>query len=351
MHHRVKIGPHHIGSAYPPFFIAEMSANHHRSLESALEIVDLAARAGAHALKVQTFTADTITLNAAHPEFLITDKNSLWQGKTLYDLYKEAYLPWEWHAAIFERCQAHGLIGFSTPFDETAVDFLEGLQIPCYKIASLEIVDHPLIAKAAATKKPLIISTGGATLAEIDQAVQVAKRAGCRELILLKCTTAYPTTPLDVHLRTIPHLEQSFQVPVGLSDHTLGIGVPIASIALGACVIEKHLTASRKNDTLDGAFSLEPAEFKLLTESAYHAWQALGQVSYGPLDSEAVSLSHRPSLYFVASLTKDTLIKPEHIRSVRPANGLAPKEFHAIVGLRLNADVDLGDPVTWDVFK
>lgn len=347
----IVIESYKIGSEHPPFIIAEMSGNHKGSLEKALRLVDKAKESGVHALKLQTYTPDTITLDIREREFLITDQKSLWKGRNLYDLYQEAHTPWEWHKPIFDRCRELDIICFSTPFDETAVDFLEDLQVPCYKIASLEIVDHPLIRKVAKTGKPVIMSTGGSTLSEIAEAVEVAREAGCKDLILLKCTTAYPASPGDINLRTLPHLSSSFNALVGLSDHTLGLGVPIASVALGACVIEKHLTFSRAEGGVDSAFSLEPEEFKTLVEESKKAWQALGSIQYKPLPAEQTSLSHRPSLYFVEDLSSGSIVQPEHIRSVRPANGLHPKEFDKVIGLKLNKAIKKGMPVSWEVFK
>jgi pseudaminic acid synthase len=347
----ITIGNYKIGPGHPPFIIAEMSGNHNGSLKKALEIVDAAHRVGVHALKLQTYTADTITLDVRIGEFVITDQKSLWANKNLYELYQIAHTPWEWHKPIFDRCKELGMIVFSTPFDETAVDFLEKLDTPCYKIASLELVDLPLIAKAAATGKPMIMSVGGSTLGEINDAVDTARRAGCKDIILLKCTSAYPTSPRDSNLRTIPHLAASFNTLVGISDHTLSLGVPIASVALGACVIEKHFVMSRSEGGVDSAFSLEPEEFKSLVEESRKAWESLGKVQYGMLDSEKTTLSHRPSLYFVEDLLEGEVIKPHHIRSVRPGSGLPPKEFETIIGLQLAQKATKGMPVNWKCFK
>lgn len=351
MMQEITIGSYKVGPQHPPFIIAEISGNHRGSLERAIQLVEMAKKSGVHAIKLQTYTPDTITLDIKEGEFAINDPSSLWNGRTLYDLYEEAHTPWEWHQPIFDRCRELGLIYFSTPFDETAVDFLEKFQVPCYKIASLEIVDLPLIRKAAATGKPLIISTGGSTLGEISAAVQAAREGGCKELILLKCTSAYPTSPTDSHLRTIPHLAACFNTLVGLSDHTLGLGVPIASIALGSCLIEKHLTFRRDEGGVDSAFSLEPSEFKELVEESKKAWQALGSIRYAPLNSEKTSISHRPSLYFVQDLPAGTVVQPHHIRSVRPSSGLPPKEFDHVIGMQLKGQVQKGTPLSWDLFK
>lgn len=347
----IKIGPYFVGPNHPPLIVAELSGNHNGSLDRALQLVDAAKKAGVHALKLQTYTADTITLDVREREFLIDDPTSLWKGRNLYELYQEAYTPWEWHQPIFDRCRELGLMVFSTPFDETAVDFLEKLNVPCYKIASLEIVDLPLIQKVAATGKPVIISTGGSTVVEIGEAVAAARKAGCKDLILLKCTSAYPTPPCDSNLRTIPHLASTFQTLVGLSDHTLSLGVPIASVALGACLIEKHFTLARADGGVDSAFSLEPQEFKMLVEESKKAWQALGGVQYAPLASEKTSISHRPSLYFVQDISAGEVIRPHHIRSVRPGCGLPPKEIDHVIGLPLQKSVKKGTPVSWEVFQ
>jgi N-acetylneuraminate synthase len=347
----VSIGTHRIGSGYPPFIVAELSGNHQGSLERALKLLEEAHKAGAHAVKLQTYTPDTITLKIKGGEFLIQDGNNLWKGRNLYDLYEEAHTPWEWHKEIFDRGRELGVVVFSSPFDETAIDFLEELNAPCYKIASPEIIDLPLIQKAAATGKPLILSTGASTLVEIGEAVCVARENGCKDLILLKCTTEYPTSPVHSHLRTLPHLAESFKVMVGLSDHSLGIGVPLAGIALGACLIEKHLTLSREEGGVDAIFSLEPTEFQSLVMESKRAWQALGEVHYGPLYEERVTLSHRPSLYFVAELAVGQIVQSEHIRSVRPNQGLSPKEIDKVIGLQLKQGVKYGTPVSWNLFK
>ncbi len=347
----ISIGGRKIGVNHPPYIVAELSGNHNGSLENALKLVEAAKAAGVHAVKLQTYTPDTITLDVKEGEFFINDPASLWQGKSLYQLYQEAYTPWEWHQPLFKRCLELGLTVFSTPFDETAVDFLETLQVPCYKIASLEIVDLPLIRKAAATGKPLILSTGGSTLAEIGEAVAAAREIGCRDLILLKCTSAYPALPADCNLRTLPHLAASFNTLVGLSDHTLGLGVPIASVALGGCFIEKHLCLSREDGGVDSAFSLEPAEFKSLVAETKTAWEALGKINYSALNSEKTTIAFRPSLYFIQDVAAGTIIQPEHIRSLRPGHGLPPKEFDNLIGLRLDKGVKKGTPVSWQLFK
>ena len=290
MNDSLQIGGCEIGLSARPFIIAEMSGNHNHSLERALQIVDAVAKSGARALKIQTYTPDTMTLDLDRREFFISDPNSLWAGSTLYQLYQSAYTPWEWHEPIFKRARDLGLLAFSTPFDFSAVDFLEKLDVPCYKIASFENVDLPLIRYAAATGKPLIISTGMASVAELDELVAAARDGGCKDLVLLKCTSSYPASPEDSNIATIPHLRQLFGCEVGLSDHTLGIGVSVASVALGATVIEKHFTLCRAEGGVDSAFSLEPEEMSSLVSESAHAWQALGQVHYGLTSEEARSI-------------------------------------------------------------
>lgn len=338
-----------IGRGHAPFVIAEMSGNHNQSLERALAIVDAAAAAGAHALKIQTYTAETMTLDLNRGEFAITDPKSLWAGKSLFDLYREAHTPWEWHAPIFRRCAERGLIGFSSPFDATAVDCLEKLKVPCYKIASFEIVDLPLIRRVAATGKPLLLSTGMATLAEIDDAVRAARGAGARELILLKCTSEYPATAEDSHVRTIPHLRDLFGVEVGLSDHTPGLGVPVAAVALGAAVIEKHFTLDRSAGGVDSAFSLEPAELKALVVETERAWRSLGRVTYGPLAGESASGQFRRSLYVARDMKAGEVFTSENLRSLRPGRGLSPKYYEALLGKRVTRAVARGTPASWDL--
>jgi len=338
-----------IGPNHPPFIIAEMSGNHNQSLDRALAIVDAAAKAGAHALKIQTYTADTMTLNLARDEFLITDKNSPWSGKNLYQLYEEAHTPWAWHAPIFERAHQHGMLAFSTPFDETAVDFLETLSVPCYKIASFEMTDLPLIRKVAATKKPMIISTGMANAAEIDETVRTARAAGCQDLILLKCTSTYPASPVNTNLRTIPHLREMTGCEVGLSDHTMGIGAAVAAIALGACVVEKHFTLARADGGVDSAFSLEPQEMTALVQETLRAWQALGKVSYGTTAAEEKSLVYRRSLYVVEDLSAGEKLSDKNVRAIRPGLGLPPGWMDQIIGKTVNRDTPKGTPLSLDM--
>ena len=343
----IKISKHKIGKDKAPFVIAEISGNHNQSLERALKIVDAATEAGVDALKLQTYTAGTMTLDIKEKGFVIDDPKSLWYGRSLYDLYKEAYTPWEWHKPIFERCRERGIIGFSTPFDETAVDFLEELDVPCYKIASFELVDLPLIEKVASTGKPIIMSTGMATIKEIEEAVNTARKAGCKDIVLLKCTSTYPASPDNTNILTILDMKKRFKCQVGISDHTLGIGVSVASVALGVTVIEKHFTLSRKEGGVDAAFSMEPDEMAELIKETKRAWQALGKVSYGPTKAEKKSLIFRRSLYVVKDIKKGERISQENVRSIRPGNGLAPKYYNSIIGEKVSRNCKRGTPVSW----
>lgn len=338
-----KIGPNH-----PPFIIAEMSGNHNQSLERAFNIIEEAAKAGAHALKIQTYTADTMTLNMNTKDFKIEDEDSLWSGRTLYTLYQQAYTPWEWHKPIFDKCRELGMIPLSTPFDESAVDFLEDLGVPIYKIASFENTDIPLIKKVAATGKPIIISTGMATVAEIDESIKAAKEAGCKELILLKCTSTYPASPENTNISTIPHMKELFNCQVGLSDHTMGTGVAVASVALGATIIEKHFTLSRADGGVDSAFSLEPSELKQLVVETERAWQALGQITYGPTDEEKASLKFRRSIYVKKDIKAGDIFTEDNIKVVRPGYGLEPKFYEIIIGRTAKKHFAAGTPLKWD---
>jgi pseudaminic acid synthase len=349
--HRVKIDRFEIGPQQRPYVIAEMSGNHNQSLDRALAIVDAAADAGADAIKLQTYTADTMTLKVDAPGFRVDDPNSLWTGQHLYDLYQQAYTPWEWHAPIFERAKARGLHGFSTPFDETAVDFLESLDVPAYKIASFECTDLPLIRKVAATGKPMIISTGMASLAEIDETVRAARAAGCRDLVLLKCTSTYPSTPANTHLRTIPVLRDAFGCEVGLSDHTMGCGVAVAAVAFGATVVEKHFTLARADGGVDSAFSLEPAELKQLRIETERAWQALGQVQFGGSAAEQQSKEHRRSLYIVQDLAPGQTLTRDNLRAIRPGLGLPPKHLDELLGCTVRQPVPRGTPASWALVR
>lgn len=343
----MRIADRRIGPDAPPFIIAEMSGNHNRSLERAMAIVDAAAHAGAHALKLQTYTADTLTLDVRSEGFSITQKDSLWNGRTLYDLYSEAYTPWEWHRPIIERARSHGMICFSSPFDETAVDFLETLEVPAYKIASFENAHLPLIAKVAATGKPMIISTGMASVAELDEAVATARAAGCRDLALLKCTSTYPATPVNTNLVTIPHMRTLFGCEVGLSDHTMGVGCSVAAVALGATIIEKHFTLARADGGVDSAFSLEPGELAALITETERAWQALGAVRYGPMDAERPSLMFRRSIYVAQDVARGEALTRDALRIVRPGLGLAPKHYDTLLGRIAARDLRRGEPADW----
>lgn len=345
----VRIGNRQIGPEHRPFVVAEMSGNHNQSLDRALDIVDAAAKAGAHALKLQTYTADTMTLNIDEGEFFVSDPDSLWKGKSLYQLYKEAYTPWEWHKPIFERCRKHGMIGFSSPFDTSAVEFLECLDVPCHKIASFENTDIPLIRKVAATGKPMIISTGMATEEELRESVAAARAAGCRDLILLKCTSTYPASPDDSNIRTIPNLAQRFSCFAGLSDHTMGIGVAVASVVMGAVLIEKHFTLRRADGGVDSAFSLEPDELHSLVIETERAWHSLGTVRYGPTQAEAKSLAYRRSLYIVRDMQRGEVLTPENLRAIRPGHGLPPRYYNTLLGKAVTKPVKRGTPVSWDL--
>ncbi|PFP22900.1 pseudaminic acid synthase [Bacillus sp. AFS073361] len=347
----IKLGDRMIGPNHPPLIIAEMSGNHNQSLEQALKIVEAAAKSGAHALKIQTYTPDTMTLNIENSEFKIDDKDSLWNGKNLYHLYQQAYTPWEWHKPIFERARELGVIPFSTPFDETAVDFLEELDVPMYKIASFENNHIPLIKKAAATGKPLIISTGMATIQELNETVRAARDAGCNDLVLLKCTSTYPATPENTNITTIPHMSELFKCQVGLSDHTMGIGVSVASIALGATVIEKHFTLSRADGGVDAAFSMEPAEMNALVLETQRAWEALGKVTYGPTEKELKSMKFRRSLYIIKDLKNGDVLTKENLKVIRPGYGLPPKYYEQLLGKKVQKDVSAGTPVDWSILQ
>jgi pseudaminic acid synthase len=339
-----KIGTFEIGFNKKPFVIAEMSGNHNQSLDRALEIVDAAAEAGAHAIKLQTYTADTITMKGA---YTIHDKNSLWDGKELHDLYKQAYTPWEWHKPIFERAKVKGLIAFSSPFDETAVDFLESLDVPAYKIASFENTHLPLIRKVAKTGKPVIISTGVSTIADIDETVRLLRGEGCENFVLLKCTSTYPATPANTNLVTIPHLSQLYHCITGLSDHTMGIGVSVAAVALGARVIEKHFTLRRADGGVDSAFSLEPEELKALVIETEQAFLALGEIQYGIQKAEEKSKFFKRSIYTSHDIKAGEVFSMDNLRIIRPGDGLAPKYLEEILGKPSKQDLKKGTPLTF----
>ncbi len=334
-----------------PFIIAEMSGNHNQSLERAMKIVEAAAENGVDAIKLQTYTADTMTIDKDTDEFFIADKDSLWQGESLYNLYKKAYTPWEWQEKIFRHAEELGLICFSTPFDNTSVDFLEEIGCPIYKIASFENIDLPLIRKVAKTGKTIIASTGMASVAELDEMVRTAKENGCEDMTLLKCTSSYPATPEGTNLRTIPHMKELFKCKVGLSDHTLGIGAAVASIALGATVIEKHFTLSRADGGVDSAFSLEPEEMKLLVRECNTAYQALGEIRYNTQVQEQKSLQFRRSLYIVEDMKKGDILTEENLRSIRPGLGLSPKFYDVLLGKKVNRDIARGMRTSWDIIE
>jgi len=348
---KISIAKRLIGQGESPFVIAEMSGNHNQSLDRALAIVDAAAEAGAHALKLQTYTADTMTLSISNGDFFINEETSLWKGKSLYELYKQAYTPWEWHEPIMQRAAEHGMLCFSSPFDDTAVDFLEKLNVPAYKIASFENIHLPLIKKVAETSKPLIISTGMASIAEIDEAVNTAREAGCKDLVLLKCTSTYPATIESTNILTIPHMRKLFNCEVGLSDHTMGIGAAIAAIAHGASVIEKHFTLSRADGGVDSTFSLEPEELKALVIESERAWQSLGQVSYGATEAEKKSLIFRRSLYVTENIDAGEKFTSDNIKAIRPGLGLAPKYLDMMLGKHLSRAVKRGEPVSLNMLS
>jgi len=345
----ITINNRKIGPDQPPFIIAEMSGNHNQSLERALEIIEAVAKTGAHALKIQTYTPDTMTLDIDEREFHISDPKSLWAGNSLYKLYGEAYTPWEWHKPIFDRARELGIIAFSTPFDDTAVDFLESLDVPCYKIASFENTDLPLIRRVADTGKPLIISTGMASIAEIDDAVQAARESGCKDLVLLKCTSTYPAAAENTNILTIPHMRELFGCEVGLSDHTMGVGVSVASVALGATVLEKHFTLNRADGGVDSTFSIEPAEMTQLVVETERAWQALGKVSYGATEAEKKSIMFRRSLYVVQDIKAGEALTNENIRAIRPGLGLPTKYLPQIINRVAKQDLKRGTALNWDL--
>lgn len=338
-----------IGDNYAPFIIAEMSGNHNQSIERALAIIDAAADAGAHAIKLQTYTPDTMTINVNGGLFDIDDKNSLWKDRNLYDLYNEAHTPWEWHKSLFDHARERGLVVFSTPFDETAVDFLETLSVGAYKVASFENTDWPLLKKIASTGKPIIMSTGLARLADLDEAVTTLRDAGCKELVLLKCTSTYPATPQNTNLLTIPHMRNLFNCHIGLSDHTMGIGAAIAAVALGARVIEKHFTISRADGGVDSAFSIEPSELKNLVIESERAFLALGKVQYGIQEAEKSSLRFKRSIYVVKDIKKGDSFTSENVRVIRPGDGLQPKYYDLVIGKEAPKDIKAGTPLSWEL--
>ena len=345
INHQISINDKSVGRSCPVYIIAELSANHNQDFEQAVQLIKSAKEAGADAIKLQTYTPDTITIDCDNEYFRIS-KGTIWEGRNLYDLYKEAYTPWEWQPKLKNVANDLGMDLFSTPFDNTAVEFLEKMGVPAYKIASFELVDIPLIQRVAKTGKPIIMSTGMATLAEIDEAVQAARDAGCKELALLKCTSGYPADPAEMNLRTIPHMAEAFGLPVGLSDHTLGIAVPVAAVALGACIVEKHFTLARAVPGPDSAFSLEPQEFKAMVEAIRVTEKALGKVNYAVTENEAASRVFRRSLFVVKDMKTGETFTSENLRSIRPGYGLAPKYLKDIMGQKACQDIKKGTPLT-----
>jgi len=340
-----------IGRRHMPFIIAEMSGNHNQSLDRALEIVEAAAIAGAHALKLQTYTPDTMTLDVKEGDFFIDNKDSLWKGKSLYELYEEAHTPWEWHEPIMKRANELGMLCFSTPFDETAVEFLEELNMPTYKIASFENTHLPLIKKVASTGKPMIVSTGMASVSELDETVQAIRDAGCDDFVLLKCTSTYPATPENSNILTIPHMRKLFNCEVGLSDHTMGIGASVAAVAHGATVIEKHFTLNRADGGVDSAFSMEPEEMKHLVAETERAWQSLGDVKYGSSVAEKGSSTFRRSLYIAEDMKRGDVLNEKNLRIIRPGLGLLPKYYYIVLGRKVNKNLKKGTPLNWEVIS
>jgi pseudaminic acid synthase len=347
----IVLGTKLIGDLYPPFIIAELSGNHNGSLEHAIKIVEEAAAAGAHGFKLQTYTPDTLTIDSSYPDFVVSKKGTPWSGESLYNLYEKAQTPWEWHEPLFERARKLGMVPFSTPFDDTAVEFLEKLNVPCFKIASFENSHLELIRRVARTGKPLIISTGLANFNELERTVRTAREEGASDIILLKCTSSYPASPVDSNLRTIPVLKETFHTHVGLSDHTLGLGVPLASIALGACVIEKHLTLSRASGGVDSTFSLEPHELKSLVQESEKAWLALGSVQIGPTAAEQNSLIFRRSIYVVKDIEVGESFTRENVRVIRPGNGLAPYHYSDILGKTSQVSLSRGTALKWSMIQ
>ncbi|MBT72807.1 MAG: pseudaminic acid synthase [Gammaproteobacteria bacterium] len=345
----ITIADKKIGINHPPFIVAEMSGNHNQSLERALKIAEAAHKAGVDALKLQTYTADTITINEKSGNFVINNPNGLWKGKTLYELYQQAYTPWEWHKPIFERCRELGLIAFSTPFDETAVEFLEDLNVPAYKIASFENNHLPLLKKVASTRKPVIISTGMASITDLDLAISTIRDSGCNDIILLKCASTYPATPEDINLLTIPHKKQLFDTEVGLSDHTLSIGVSIGSVAMGATVIEKHFCLSRSDEGVDSVFSMEPDEMRILVEESSKLWRALGKIYYGVTKKEKSSVKFKRSIFVVEDIRKGEEFTDKNIRVIRPGDGLSPRHYEILLRKKATCDVKRGTPMRWEL--
>ena len=351
MTYSIKIGERSIGVSFRPFVIAELSGNHGGSLERALNLVRAAADSGVDGIKLQTYKPETMTLDIRKNEFIIGENSSLWSGRSLYDLYTEGQTPWEWHAPIFQLAKDLGLIGFSTPFDSSAAEFLHNLNVPCFKIASSENVDVQLIRKVASFGKPLIISTGMASISEIDDAVSVARNNGCKDLILLKCSASYPADSSEANLRTIPNMRDVFNCEIGISDHTLGIGTSISAVALGASVIEKHLTLDKLDGAVDSKFSMNPAEMKQLVNEVHDSWLSLGTVKYGPSKSEEASVRYRRSLYIVEEVRSGEILSIENVRAIRPGLGLPIKNLEIVLGRKVNRNVAKGTPLTWDIIS
>jgi len=344
----LEIGDRRIGRGEPVYLVAEMSANHHKDFDQAVKLLHAAKQAGADAVKLQTYTPDTMTIDCQNEYFLI-GAGTTWAGRNLYELYEEGYTPWEWHPKLKEVAHSLGLDLFSTPFDASAVDFLEQMEVPAYKIASFELIDLPLLKRVAQTGKPVILSTGMATLAEIDEAVRTLRQAGASQIALLKCTSTYPAPPEEANLVTIPHLAEAFAVPVGLSDHTLGTAVPVAAVALGACIVEKHFTLSRSIPGPDSAFSLEPHEFKAMVEAVRLAEKSLGQISYEITASQKASLVFRRSIFVVQDMQAGEEFTEKNVRSIRPGVGLHPRYLKEILGKYANQDIKLGTPLSWSL--
>ena len=347
----MKIDSLNIGINHRPLIVAELSGNHNLSLDRAIALVDASAESGVQALKLQTYTADTMTLNISEGEFFIDDKESLWEGKTLYQLYKEAYTPWEWHEPIMRQAKKLGMLCFSTPFDDTAVDFLEDLDVPCYKIASFENTDIPLIKRVAATGKPMMISTGMATESELRETMQAVHDAGGNNVVLLKCTSRYPAMAEDANVLTIPHIRSSFNCEVGLSDHTMGVGAAVAAVAHGAVVIEKHFTLNRADGGVDSAFSMEPLEMERLVIETRQAWQALGRIQYGPTKNEQPSLQYKRSIYVVNDIKAGSVFTEENLRCIRPGFGLPPKHYESLLGQIARCNLKRGTPLSWNLVE
>lgn len=351
MKSEIEINGRNIGPGHPVYIVAELSANHGQDLNRAVETIHAMKEAGADAVKLQTYTPDTMTINCDRAEFRI-GKGSPWEGKMLYELYGEAFTPWEWHPTLQKTAEDLGLAFFSTPFDTSAVDFLEGMHVPAHKIASFELTDIPLIRKIASTQKPVILSTGMGGEAEIEDALAMIQEEGNDRCILLKCTSAYPAAPNQMNLRTIPDMRERFGVPVGLSDHSLEMAVPVAAVALGACMIEKHFCLSRKDKGPDTAFSLEPKEFRAMADAVRSAEQALGNPSYGPADEkERASLAFRRSLFATGNIAAGEPLTEQNVRSIRPAGGLPPKELPKVLGHRAKKDIERGTPLSWDLIQ